>query len=340
MTKHIISMITVLVIAFIAGLTLLFDTRESGHLTTFGYAVAILTATLFVLGIAAELQSMREKAVEEEKDRVKHLEQKHHLRQIETEIKATARPLLPLGMFYTLRHQIGPDAAERAFNGVKGFRTVKDNKYLRPVGSVRLGGPLRYNDIDQRAEDSFCSLKGQALRDRISARSSAGAIRDPVDITVEFFFPRGKVRDQPALKLQKTFSTGEPDEVTSLELFDSTVYQDAFLHDWTAHTESGQVWNIDDLANSRVRVRFKFVGDRGAISLHNLHLLFGPRSAMHGIGFSSEILLKTVFKDDEDPVLHPANDLAREFFAPYVLEFGCLLSQSLLAEHLVTVVWQ
>lgn len=338
MTKHMVSIATLLVITLIAALTLLFDTRESGHLTTFGYAVAILTVASFVLGIAAEIQTMREKAAEDADDRAKHLEQKHHLRRIETEVKATARPLLPLGMFYTLRHTITPHAAEAAFNGIQGFKTVQDNKFLRPVGSVQLGGPLRYNAVEQRAEDSHCSLTGQTLRDRLAARSAIGAIRDPVSITVEFFFPRGTVRGDPTLRLEKTFTTGEPDEVTRLELFDSTVFQDAFVHDWTAHTESGQVWSVDDLASSRIRVRFQFVGEHGPIDLHNLHLLFGPRSAMHGIAFSSEALAKAVFKDDEHPVLHPQNDLAREFFAPYVLEFESLLSQPLLADHLVTVV--
>lgn len=59
---------------------------------------------------------------------------------------------------------------------------------------------------------------------------------------------------------------------------------------------------------------------------------------MHGIHFPEKLLIDAVFKDDPEPVLHCENDLARQFFAPYMLEYECVLSDTMLSEHLVKVV--
>ena len=130
MTKHVISILTLLVVSLIAALTLLFETRESGHLTAFGYAVAVLTVLSFVLGVAAEVHTMREEAGKEVEQRTKELDAKQQMGRIEAETKASVRPLLPLALFYTLRHSPSPGALEREFAGIRGFKSMKSDLRL------------------------------------------------------------------------------------------------------------------------------------------------------------------------------------------------------------------
>lgn len=340
MTKHVISVLTLLVVSLIAGLTLLFDTREAGRLTAFGYAVAVLTVASFVLGIAAEINSIREKAREEALERARHVEQKQQLGQLEAEVKAGTRPLLPIAVFYTLRHTTTPDAVERAFAGARGFKTSKSD-LLRLVGTARLGGPLGYNSIELTAQESHCVLEGEDLVKRIREHSGFGnsVIRSPVACTLEFFFSAdGAIPVEPTLALKKTFTTGLPEDVRRLELFDTILFQDSFLRQWSAQTQTGQNWSIADLRGARFRMRLDLLGEYGPVELHELQMFFGPLSAMHGIRFPSEVLRRAEFKSDESPLLTPGNELAKQFFAPYVLELDLVLVEPILAEHLVKVV--
>jgi len=340
MKKHIISILTLLVVTLIAAVPLFCETRESGHPSTFGYVLAILTAIAFILGVATEIHTMREEARKEAEERAKHLEQKQQLGRIETEMKASTRPLLPVAMFYTLRHTTTAQALEQAFVGIRGFKGIKSD-LLKLVGTARLGGPLGYNSITLTAAESHSVLEGEDLMKRIQSHTGFGdsAIRQPVSTTVEFFFPTdGEVPSDPTLALKKTFTTGKPDEVKRLELFDNVLFQDSFVREWTAQTQVGQNWSVADLLGSRLRVRFELLGERGPVALHDLQLFFGPTSSMHGIHFPSEILSRAVFKPDESPLLTPENDLAKQFFAAYVLEFECVLSDVILAEHFVKVV--
>ena len=340
MTKHIISILTLMVVSTIAILSLLFDTRETGHLTSFGYALVVLTGVSMILGMAAEFYAIKEEKRKESEDHVKYTEQTQYLGRIESEVKAGTRPLLPIAMFYTIRHTTTAEAVEQAFSEVNGFRGLKSNNVLKLVGSARLGGPLGYNAIDATASESHCILDGENLVAQIKKHTGGNSvIRHPVSTVLEFFLPvEGRVPDEPNLILKKTFTTGHPDEVTRLELFDNVIFQDSFVRNWTVHTGAGQTWSIENIREARVRLVLKFIGEWGPAALHDLQILFGPKSSMHGIRFSETLLADAVFKDDPAPILHCENDLARQFFAPFLLEYECKLSETVLSEHLVKVV--
>ena len=322
-------------------LSLVFEPRVAGHLTTFGYVALILSGSSFILGLAAAIQAMREKAREEAEASAKHAEQKGQLGRIETEIKANTRPLLPVAVFYTLRHEISDEATERNFTGIKGFRDIK-NEYLKLVGTVQLGG-IGYNPIEATATNSHCVLEGEHLSKLIKKHTGFGesAIRYPVSSTLEFFLPiDGILTEQPTLVLEKTFTSGKPDEVKRLELFDNVIFQDCFLKNWTAQTGAGQNWSVANLHNARIRLRLKLLGELGPASLHNLQLFFGPLSSMHGIHFPAELLARAEFKKDPSPLLKTANDFAAQFFASYLLEYECNLTDSIMSDHFVKVVAQ
>jgi len=340
MTKHVISILTLLVVSIIAILSLLFETQESGHLTTFGYVAAILTVISFILGVSAEIHTIKEEVREEAEERAKHVEQKQQLGRIETEIKANTRPLLPVAMFYTLRHTTTTEAIEQAFSGVRGFKGIKSG-VLQLAGTARLGGSLGYNPIELTATESHCILEGDDLNRRIQSHTGFGesAIRQPVSTTLEFFLPiDGTILKQPTLVLEKTFSSGKPDEVKHLELFDNVVFQDSFVKEWTAQTDAEQSWSVANLRNARIRLRLKLLGQLDPVFLHDLQLFFGPTSAMHGIHFSKELLANAVFKQDPTPLFTCENDLATQFFASYLLEYECNLSETVMSDHFVKVV--
>lgn len=341
MGKHSISILTLLVVSTIAMLSLLFDTREQGHLTAFGYAVAILTGISFILGVAAEIHTAVEKAREEAAERAKFAEQKQQLTRIEAETTASTRPLLPVAVFYTLRHTTTAEPIDRAFSGVSGFKTVRSD-LLRLVGSARLGGPLGYNSIQLDAIESHCILKGDDLQRCIKGHTGMGesVIRQPMHTTLEFFFSSdGVVPEEPSLILEKTVDgSGNPNEVKHIELFDNVIFQDSFVRDWTTRTESGRSWCVDNLRNARVRFRLNLLGEYGPASLHNLQLFFGPTSAMHAIEFPLEILNQCVFKEDPSPLFRCNNDLATQFFKSYLLEFDWNLSDEFMGCHFTKVV--
>lgn len=340
MAKHLISVLTLLVVSLIAGLTLLFDTREAGRLTGFGYAVAALSLASFVLGLLAELHSIREDAREKAEELSRHAEQKQQLGLLEAEVKAGTRPLLPIAVFFTLRHTTTPEAVERAFAGVKGFKRSSSN-LLRLVGTARLGGPLGYHSIEQTAQETNCVLEGDDLAKLIREHSGFGdsVIRSPVACSVEFFFPEaGSMPVEPTLALKKAFTTGRPDEVKRLEVFDTVVFQDCFVRQWSAQTQTGKNWSIADLRGARFRIAFDLLGEYGPVGLHELQLFFGPLSAMHGIQFPTEVLRNASFAVSDSPLIRPSNELAQRFFAPYVLGLDLLLTEAILAEHLTKIV--
>jgi hypothetical protein len=292
-----------------------------------------------ILGVAAEVYAIKEEKREEAEEHAKYTEQKQHLGLIESEVKASTRPLLPIAIFYTIQHTTTPEAVERAFSAVSGFKSLQSNKMLKLVGSARLGGgPLGYNSIDATASESHCILEGDDLVTQIKKQNGGhSVIRGPVDTLLEFFLPiEGTVPNEPNLVLKRIFTTGHPDEVQRLELFDTIIFQDSFVREWKV--QSGQAWSIENIQDARVRFTLKFIGDRGPVGLHDLQLFFGPRSSMHGIHFPAKLLANAIFKDDPAPILHPSNDLAKQMFAPFVLEYECVLSASVLSEYLVRVV--
>ncbi len=273
MGKYTISILTLLVLSTIAMLSLLFNTREHGHLTAFGYAVAILTGISFILGVAAQIHTAVEEARKKAAEQAKFSEQKQQLNRIEAETTASTRPLLPVAIFYTLRHTTTPESIEPSFSAVSGFKGVKSD-LLKLVGSGRLGGPLGYNSIQLDAIESHCILKGDDLQRRIESHSGfgGGVIRQPMHTTLEFFFPSdGVMPEEPSLVLEKTFDgSGKPNEVKHIELFDNVIFQDSFVKDWTAQTGLGRSWCIENLRNARVRFRLNLLGEYGPASLHNL----------------------------------------------------------------------
>jgi hypothetical protein len=341
MTKHVISILTLVVVSSIAMLSLIYETRVAGHLTTFGYVVVVLTVTSFILGVASMLYAIKEKSLEKAEEHAKHIEHKGQLGRIETEIKANTRPLLPVAVFYTLRHEISDDATEKAFAGIKGFRDIK-NEYLKLVGTVQLGG-IGYNPIEATATKSHCVLEGVQLSNLVENHTGFGesAIRSPVSSSLEFFFPiDGSLPEQPSLELEKTFTSGKPVEVKRLELFDNVVFQDCFVKQWTAQTGSEQNWSVANLRNTRIRLRLNFMGELNPVYLHNFQLFFGPLSSMHGIHFPLELLANAEYKKDPSPLLHAENELAAKFFSSYLLEYECNLSEPIISEHFVKVVAQ
>jgi hypothetical protein len=81
------------VVSAIAMLSLMFETRQADKLTKFGYVVFVLTACSLIVGIAAQIYTIREERRKESDARLKHVEQREHLGRIESEVRSSTRPL-------------------------------------------------------------------------------------------------------------------------------------------------------------------------------------------------------------------------------------------------------
>jgi hypothetical protein len=116
---------------------------------------------------------------------------------------------------------------------------------LRLVGTARLGGDLHYNSIEATADDSHSLLEGQDLQERF-VKFGHGSVRSPLQTFVEFFFPEdGKYPDEPSLTLQTDAAAdGRPHEITHIELFDTVIFQDAFVNTWKARTRTGIAFSV------------------------------------------------------------------------------------------------
>jgi HNH endonuclease len=236
-------------------------------------------------------------------------ELKRLLENIESHVQSSNYPLLPFALFYTLRHTTAPDAIERTFKKVQGYKSLKSD-LLKLVGTATIGGHGIYNAIEFSPDESHCTLDAQSLESLIENHSGFGesAIKTPLETTVEFSFPHaGSEPDTPSLVLKKAFED-KPRNVKSLELFDDVIFQDVFATGWEVTNPSKRGWSTNDLQGARVRLQMKLLSF-DAINfqrppyLHNLHMYFA-RTTPHILYFTAKQLDHPIVSEEPNPTIH------------------------------------
>lgn len=245
-------------------------------------------------------------------------------------------PLLPLALFYTLRHTTTPDAIDHAFRHAHGYKSLKLD-LLRMVGTVVLDGHGFHNPIELSPCESHCVIEKSELDSLINEHSGFGesAIKGPIRTTIEILFFQDK--SDASLTLTKSFE-GKPRNTRKLELFDDTIFQDVFDTGWEVINPSKRLCTIKDLLNARLRLQMRFMSfddinlERPA-RLHNLHMYFG-KAVPHVLYFRPEELQSPVVKEDPNPVakwdFSNIGMTAREL----LLEYEFLVDETLFSERM------
>jgi hypothetical protein len=226
---------------------------------------------------------------------------------IHADIRAMQSPLLPCGLFYTLKYSCPDERLSRVFGSRLGWKKYTDGTaILRPVGLVKLNSA--YNSIEMDALESRCSLKDEDINQLGSAINAVTLL--PVSVCAEFFFGQ-KLNElrQASLILSTIPQTQTISKVIELELFDSTVFQDVVCKGLSVQKSSDRSWSTTDLRGSYLRVTLEFffirpingISKEDWPSLHNLQLIFGPKLE-HLLSFNLEQLSKQVVRNSPNPL--------------------------------------
>lgn len=226
---------------------------------------------------------------------------------IQADIRAMRSPLLPCGLFYTLKYTCPEERLMRVFSSHPGWKKYGDGgTILRPVGFVKLNSA--YNAINMEVRESRCSIEGDGMNQLGDAKDAV--VLMPVAVSVEFFF--GKKPDpsrEASLVLTTSSHTTTVAKVVGLELFDKTVFQDVVCRGLSVQNSRDQGWSTTDLRGAHLRVilEFFFVRHINDIpradwpSLHNLQLVIGP-NLNYLLSFNLDQLSKQVVRHDPNPL--------------------------------------
>lgn len=267
---------------------------------------------------------------------------KRLLTNIESHVQSASYPLLPFALFYTLRHTTTPDAIERTFSGVRGYKALKSD-LLQLVGTARIGGHGIYNAIEFTPKTSHCTLSKKALEAEIDGHSGFGEsiIKGPTDTTIEFYFPRSGSSDTPSLVLKKAFED-KPRTVKKVELFDDVIFQDVLARGWQVTNPSKRAWSVTDLQGARVRLQMKIlsfdpINFQKPPLLHNLHLYFASATP-HILFFHANQLATPTVGEEENPLIHWDFSAVGMDTRPLVMTYDFQIDDELFFNQLTQVV--
>lgn len=254
-------------------------------------------------------------------------------------------PLLPVGLFYTLRHTTTPEVIAKAFQSAEGYEMTK-SEFLQPVGFTQLGGLGTYNMIEMRPTRSCCTLQNDALAALIQSFSGFGesAIKSPTKTTLEFYFQGKKsIPNTPSLVLKLAYQGGRPTGVKTLRLFDDVIFQDVAVRGWEIINSSETGWSVSDLRKARILLRMEFssysdVNIEHPPRLHNLHLYFGE-GAQHLLCFSAQQLENPTVVENTSPEIRWDFSAVPELsFKPLLMTYDFEVTDELFSNQIKHVI--
>jgi hypothetical protein len=254
------------------------------------------------------------------------------LNTLQRDITAIHSPLLPLGLFITLRFEATDDDVHRIFNDAFGYRLFDGDMPPPPLGLIpgmtegRVHGPNRYFDYRNSAIEAagfhnqnhpgfntiHCAVRHTATslseeqlleRERLNTPiCSLPSVR--VEVSAERRTQAGTEKSPLVLRgIPKTH------QISAARAFDATVFVDHVLHMVPESGVPPQVWSVSDLkgADLRISMDFFFIEPMFYLpstswpTLHNLQLWIGPK-AERVLSFSLERLSTQAVRENPRPV--------------------------------------
>jgi hypothetical protein len=280
--------------------------------------------------------------------------------EIQAGLRAIQTPLLPCGLYYTLKYECKDEDIGRILGRYETFpvfdaeqsvavpplppgtsedRVFGKIHYLDYVdGVVKAAGVFRaamhpgYNTVHSDIKRRMHFLTAEGL----SKADSDHLLRPTTSVEVAFFF-RGKRPNQnstPSLVLKS--SPRSAIALGAAAVLDNLLFTDTGLKDLDVQAAKQASWSISDLKGAYVRVvlEFFFVESINDIpreswpSLHNLQLWLGPR-ASHVLTFSLQHLKNQVVRESPNPLAQGQAKFAQVLFETRI-------DEEMYAKHLLS----
>lgn len=253
--------------------------------------------------------------------------------EIQRDVRAIHSPLLPCGLFLTLRFEATDNDFELLFKGETGYRTLQPNLPMPPPpvglppgmtdGRVfRPGGYLDYengvlsaagffnqehpgyNVIHRTVSHTISSLPTQAI---IRGGERNNPLLALQSAKVEFYFGGRTENVEPSLALESVL---KGHEIPSARALDNSVFVDHAMFLVPKPADQPQIWNTADLKCSHIRVTLLLfflepissLPEESWPTMHNLQLWLGPK-AEKLLSFSLKQLSSQIVREDPNPIV-------------------------------------
>lgn len=283
------------------------------------------------------------------------------LTEIHAGVRAIQEPLLPCGLFYTLKYEcndedvnrilaryenytvFGPDASEAipfVPPDMSGVRLVVQGHYIDYLdGVVKAAGIFRpehpgYNDVHSDIRRRICFLTTEGLRQAMSRKDHLPC--PTTSVQVEFFFDGNPATlgTDPSLVLKSSLRSATT--LGAVEVLDNLLVVDTAVKKLDILSSKHGGWSTNDLRNSHLRVTLEFFFIQGINdipreswpSLHNLQLWIGP-NANQVLTFSLEQLASQLVREHPNPVAKGQAEIVQVLFE-------CAIDENMYAKHLLS----
>jgi len=288
------------------------------------------------------------------KNNAKHQESEDSLAEVSARLRSIQSPLLPCGLFCTLRHSLDDNYINQIFEkkegdgleligmpvpplppGTADARVHFQNGYVDyRNGSPKEGGIHRlkhpgYNTIHEPISHRFATVASGSI-----SKVNTGFFK-PTSISIEFFFDGKPKTDKSKPSLVINSGPSTEIKVTALNILDNVSYSDLAVTGFTSNSTRDIEWSIQDIRNSYFRVKLEYFFIQGINDipdhiwprLHNLQIWLGPE-ASKALCFQIEELEEQVVQENPSPVVSGQarqvqicfeHEIDEEFYSNHIL---------------------
>jgi hypothetical protein len=257
----------------------------------------------------------------------------HGLTEIQKDVRAIYSPLLPCGLFITLRYEATDHDLDLVFQGESGFRAFAPGQPMPPPpvglppgmtdGRVfRSGGYFEYQHGVLSAAGFFnqshpgynpihCAVThtvSSLSREKLAAVKQSNLLLAAPSVNVHLYF-QGRPKSnnvKPSLTLVSVHKTHE---IAAANAIDNSVFVDQAIHLVPEPANQMQNWSTADLNGTFLQVTLRFFYIEPMLSLskeswpvmHNLQLWLGPK-ADKLFTFDLTQLSSQIVREDPNPI--------------------------------------
>lgn len=333
MTIRIINILSVIILTISAVVGLLFDFKDKdGHLTSWGIVALVITAISGITTIITEILEYKSEKEEEKLDEVREEERKKILTEIQSNIISSNSPLIPFGLFYTLKYPATTSDIEYAVSNSVATKSIVNSEFLKLVGTARISSePFNYEE--ESPENLHCTIKDRKSLDDLLEKQKL--LKLPSRIEIEIYTVDSE--EQPNIVLSTDYETAQGvGKVKEARIYDNIVYQDTISQHWKLTTSQKKVFGIRDLLRSKIKVKASFfiadrTNDKEYPRFTNFLLYFGDNPT-NLLSFQLDELItgqSSERENESESIFKFGDELAKQFFQQHVLEFQIVITDEI-----------
>lgn len=177
--------------------------------------------------------------------------------EITRSLESSSLSITPFQVITTLRHNPPEEKIDEHFEEREGFKSLKENKFLKRTGTVRLG-PIPYNGEEESPAHSQSQIEDDEYLGQLYAESGSQStiVKMPFRFIIEL---SEKKKNGRKIRLEGVHrDAGGLSKVIGIRLYDDTIYQDIAQLSWTVSVSDGRTGGVKDLRNTEMSVLMDF----------------------------------------------------------------------------------